>query len=56
VYDPFLGSGSTLIAAEQTQRRCLGMEIAPEYCRVVMDRFQKLTGIAPVKLSPARHD
>lgn len=56
VYDPFLGSGSTLIATEQTQRRCFGMEISPEYCSVIMDRFQKLTGIVPVKLPLAHHD
>jgi len=51
VYDPFLGSGSTLLAAEQTQRRCFGVEIDPEYCRVVMERFERLTGIVPKKLS-----
>lgn len=56
VYDPFLGSGSTLLAAEQTQRRCFGVEIEPEYCRVIMERFEKLTDIAPVKLSPTDHD
>lgn len=41
VYDPFLGSGSTLIACEQTKRRCLGIELDPEYCRVVIDRYEK---------------
>ncbi len=56
VYDPFLGSGSTLLAAEQTQRRCFGIEIEEKYCRVVMERYQKLTGIAPVKLSPSHHE
>lgn len=44
VYDPFLGSGSTLIACEQTRRRCLGIELDPEYCQVVIDRFEKVTG------------
>ncbi len=56
VCDPFLGSGSTLLAAEQTRRRCIGTEISPEYCRVIMERFEKLTGIAPEKLPTPRHD
>lgn len=45
LYDPFLGSGSTLIAAEQTRRRCFGIELEPGYCQVIIERFQKLTGI-----------
>lgn len=44
VYDPFLGSGSTLIAAEQLNRRCFGLEISPAYCDVIVNRWQKLTG------------
>ena len=38
VYDPFLGSGTTLIAAEQLGRRCYGMEISPQYCDVKIGR------------------
>lgn len=45
VYDCFGGSGSTLVACEQTKRRCLMMEIDPEYCEVIIKRFKKLTGI-----------
>lgn len=45
VYDPFGGSGSTLIAAEQTKRRCLMIEIDPEYCQTIIDRYEKETGI-----------
>jgi DNA modification methylase len=45
VYDPFLGSGSTLLACEQTKRRCIGIELSPTYCQVVIDRFEKLTGL-----------
>ncbi len=41
VYDPFLGSGSSLIACEQTRRRCIGVEIDPEYCQVIVDRYKK---------------
>ena len=44
VYDPFLGSGSTLIAAEDTGRVCYGMEIDPVYVDVIVERWQKLTG------------
>ena len=44
VYDPFLGSGTTLIAAERLGRRCFGMEIAPEYCDVVVKRWEEFTG------------
>lgn len=51
VYDPFGGSGSTLIAAEQTSRKCLMVEIEPHYCQVILDRFEKLTGQKPVKIS-----
>ncbi len=45
VYDPFGGSGSTLIACEQTKRKCLMVEIDPEYCQVIIDRFEKVSGI-----------
>lgn len=44
VYDPFLGSGSTLVAAELTGRACYGLEIDPGYCDVVIERWEKLTG------------
>jgi len=44
VLDPFLGSGTTLIAAEQLGRKCYGMEISPQYCDVIVERWEKLTG------------
>lgn len=44
VYDPFLGSGTTLIAAEQLDRVCYGLEIEPRYCDVIVERWQNLTG------------
>lgn len=43
VADPFLGSGTTLIAAEQLNRTCYGMEINPQYCEVICQRWEKLT-------------
>jgi len=44
VADPFLGSGTTLIAAEQLGRKCYGMEISPAYCDVIVKRWETLTG------------
>jgi len=44
VLDPFAGSGSTLIGAERTGRRCFAMEIYPKYCDVIMNRWEKMTG------------
>ena len=44
VYDPFLGSGTTLIAAEKLGRRCFGLEIFPAYCDVIVQRWEKATG------------
>ena len=44
VYDAFGGSGSTLMACEQTKRRCLMIELDPAYCQVIIDRWEKLTG------------
>jgi DNA modification methylase len=45
VYDPFLGSGTTLIAAERAQRRCLGIEIEPAFVQVAIERWQAQTGV-----------
>ena len=44
VLDPFLGSGSTLIACEKTNRKCYGMEIDPHYCDVIVKRWEDYTG------------
>lgn len=44
VYEPFSGSGTTIIAAEQLGRRCFAMEIDPAYCDVAVTRWEKLTG------------
>jgi DNA modification methylase len=50
VVDPFLGSGTTLIAAERTGRRCHGMEIDPRYCRVAIARWEAFTGETAEKI------
>ena len=44
VYDPFGGSGSTLIACEHTKRKCVMVEMDEEYCDVIVRRWEKLTG------------
>jgi DNA modification methylase len=44
VYEPFLGSGTTLAAAELTERVCCGMELDPKYVDVVILRWQSLVG------------
>jgi DNA modification methylase len=44
VYEPFLGSGTTLAAAELTERVCCGMELDPKYVDVIVQRWQTLTG------------
>ena len=44
VLDPFGGSGSTLIACEQLQRRCVMAELDPRYCDVIVDRWETFTG------------
>ena len=51
IFDGFLGSGTTLIAAEQLGRRCRGIEILPQYCDVVIKRWQKLTGKRALNLN-----
>ena len=51
VFDLFLGSGTTLIACEQTNRRCFGTEISPRYCDVIVARWEALTGQTAVKQS-----
>ena len=51
IFDGFGGSGSTLLAAEQTKRKCLMVEIDTEYCQVIINRFEKLTGQKTVFLN-----
>ncbi len=43
ILDSFGGSGTTLIVCEQTGRTCLMMEISPEYCDIIRERYEKLT-------------
>jgi DNA modification methylase len=53
VFDPFSGSGTTLIACEQLGRRCRAVEIAPGYVAVALERWATATGRTPVLLEGA---
>jgi len=43
IYDPFAGSGSLMVACEQTKRKCLMVEIDSEYCQTIIERFEKIS-------------
>lgn len=52
VFEPFAGSGTTHISCEKTNRKCYGMEIDPQYCQVIIDRWEKFTGKKAEKIKP----
>ena len=49
VADGFLGSGSTMVASHQLNRKCYGMELDPKYCQVIVDRMKKLDSTLIIK-------
>ncbi|WP_281998661.1 site-specific DNA-methyltransferase [Priestia flexa] len=51
VFDPFGGSGSTLLAAEQTNRICYTSELDPKYCDVIVRRYEEYTGNTAKRIS-----
>jgi len=51
VLDLYLGSGTTMIACENTGRKCRGVEISPEYVSVCLQRYQDATGKEPVRIN-----
>ena len=42
IYEPFMGSGTTMVASHQLKRKCYGVELDPKYCQVIVDRMMKL--------------
>ncbi|HHU82518.1 MAG TPA: site-specific DNA-methyltransferase [Firmicutes bacterium] len=50
VFDPFMGAGSTLVAAEKTKRICYGTELQPQYVDIILARWEQFTGQKAVKL------
>ena len=56
VLDVFLGSGSTMVAAHQLNRKCYGMELDPKYCQVIVDRMKKLDSTLIIKKNGIRQD
>jgi DNA modification methylase len=51
IVDLFLGSGSTMVAAHQLNRKCYGMELDPKYCQVIIDRMHKLDPSLEIKIN-----
>jgi len=51
VCDAFLGSGTTMVASHQLERKCYGMELDPKYCQVIIDRMMKLDSSIAVKIN-----
>lgn len=56
IYEPFGGSGSTLIAAESLKRSCNAIELDPHYVSVIIERFQNYTGKEAFKIDPESGD
>jgi DNA modification methylase len=54
IYEPFAGSGTTIIAAENTGRVCLALEIDPRYCDVIVERWQRFAGGKAVRAADKR--
>lgn len=51
VLDPFLGSGTSMVAAHQLKRKCYGMELDPKYCQVIVNRMRALDDTLDVKIN-----
>jgi DNA modification methylase len=49
IFEPFCGSGTTMVASHQLKRKCYGMELDPKYCQVIVDRMKKLDTTLVIK-------
>ena len=56
IFEPFTGSGSTMVAAHQLNRKCYGMELDPKYCQVIIDRMHKLDPSLEIKINGKPYD
>jgi site-specific DNA-methyltransferase (adenine-specific) len=56
VFDGFLGSGTTMVASHQLNRKCYGMELDPKYCQVIIDRMKKLDPTLEIKRNGIRQN
>ena len=55
IYDPFIGSGSTMLAAHQLNRICYGIELDPKYCQVIIDRMLNFDSDITVKINGKKY-
>jgi len=51
ILDQFIGTGTTMVASHQLNRKCYGMELDPKYCQVIVDRMQKLDPTLEIKIN-----
>lgn len=56
IFEPFTGSGSTMVAAHQLNRKCYGMELDPKYCQVIIDRMHKIDPTIKIKINGKPYD
>ena len=56
ILDPFIGSGTTMVAAHQLNRKCYGMELYPKYCQFIIDRMIKLDSNLIVKINNKEYE
>ena len=55
VLDVFMGTGTTMVAAHQLNRKCYGMELDPKYCQVIIDRMHKLDPALEIKINGQKY-
>jgi len=56
VLEPFCGSGSTMVASHQLNRKCYGMELDPKYCQVIVDRMLQLDSTLEIKRNGLKYE